>query len=179
MSPKCCFCPYCKKGGILSAGDVDSIEEAKCHGCGHLVWVYPHQSEGRIVYSVYMDREGAENFRYNLQKPSAPDPTPTPPKKESILQEAERLVNGPRAQAYGPASESFGRIAKIASAMMTPDDINHIYEESELTPVFICKILVALKIGRQCNKHGRDNLVDLGGYSFLWNELEEALNEKN
>jgi hypothetical protein len=179
MSIKFCFCPYCKGGDIPVAGDVDSIEEAKCLGCDHPVWVYPHQSEGRIVYSVFLDREGAENCRYNLHKTGAPDPTTIPPQKESILQEAERLVNGPRAQAYGPASESFGRIAKIASAMMTPDDINHIYEESELTPVFICKILVALKLGRQCNKHGRDNLVDLGGYSFLWNELEEALNEKN
>jgi hypothetical protein len=99
-------------------------------------------------------------------------PAKAPESTESILQEADRLVNGPRAQSYGSAHESFGRIAKIASAMLTSDDINHICEDGEITPILIAKILVALKLGRQCNKHGRDNLVDLGGYASLWYDLE-------
>ena len=88
---------------------------------------------------------------------------------ESILQEAENLVNGDRAKAYGSATESFGRIANITNNLLTDEEKKGHY----ITPIMVCKMLVALKLSRQVHAHKRDNLVDLAGYSKLWNDLEQ------
>lgn len=79
----------------------------------------------------------------------------------SILKKAEEIVNGSRQQDYGSASESFGKIATIASIMTGKD----------LTAQDCCKILIAVKIVRESFKHQEDNLLDACGYLELLNRL--------
>lgn len=82
--------------------------------------------------------------------------------RQSILLEAEELINGDRAAAYGPASRSFERISKLAS----------ILTEKDITPIDVCKIMIALKLSRETNKPGRDNRVDAAAYIELLDQLQ-------
>lgn len=84
---------------------------------------------------------------------------------ESIAQEAERLINGDRREAYGPVSESFERIAQIWSGVLG--------QKVSATQVAHC--MIGLKLYREANKHQRDNLVDICGYSLLAEKLNAAI----
>ena len=82
--------------------------------------------------------------------------------KQSILDEAEEIVNGSRQSDYGDANESFSRIATIASVMTGKD----------LSPEDCCAVMMAVKLVRESFNHKRDNLVDLCGYAELLNRLK-------
>ena len=82
---------------------------------------------------------------------------------KSILKEAEEIVNGERAQAYGPALPSFSNIAKGWSVITG----------SEITPQQVGLMMMWLKICRENNKHQRDNLVDAAGYAHLVQKMED------
>lgn len=84
-------------------------------------------------------------------------------KVESTLQEADRLINGPRRQEYGPVQESFRQIAMIASIGI----------RKHLSPADVCKVMLAVKYVRESQIHKRDNLVDLNGYSDLLQQLHD------
>lgn len=82
--------------------------------------------------------------------------------EQSILSEAEEIVNGSRHSDYGDAKESFSRIATIASVMTG----------KELSPDDCCAVMMAVKLVRESFNHKRDNLVDLCGYAELMNRLK-------
>ena len=58
--------------------------------------------------------------------------------KETILEEAQRIVYGDRGENYGHPFEDFSRTAKIWSAIL----------EIEITPEQVALCMVGLKIGR-------------------------------
>jgi len=74
---------------------------------------------------------------------------------ESVLLEAQRLVHGDRQAAYGHPWSDFSRTAKIWSAILG----------IEVTPEQVGLCMIGVKLSRQVNKPGRDNLVDLSGYA--------------
>lgn len=84
--------------------------------------------------------------------------------RPSVTQEAHNIINGDRKEAYGPVTESFQKIADLATRLT-----GH-----PLTSIDVCWIMIALKICREQNQHKRDNLVDLCGYADLMNQLMEA-----
>lgn len=83
-------------------------------------------------------------------------------KNKSILAEAEAIINGPRRAAYGDAQASFERIAKVWSAVL----------KSPVTAREVALCMIGLKLCRESNKAGRDNLVDICGYAALAELLE-------
>ena len=68
---------------------------------------------------------------------------------QSILTEAESIVNGSRNSDYG-GTEGIERIAKVASLLTN----------KELEAKDIIFVMIALKLVRESFKHKRDNLVD-------------------
>lgn len=86
------------------------------------------------------------------------------PAKESILQEADRIVNGDRQADYSDPVENFRHIAAIASAIL----------KKELTAEDCTVVLMAVKLARESYKHKRDNLVDLAGYTEILHRIKEA-----
>ena len=74
--------------------------------------------------------------------------------KETILEEAKRIVHGDRGENYGHPFEDFSRTAKIWSAIL----------EIEVTPEQVALCMVGLKISREINRPKRDNIVDGAGY---------------
>lgn len=86
------------------------------------------------------------------------------PARESILQEADRIVNGDRQVDYSDPVENFKHIAAIASAI----------RKKELVPEDCAVVLMAVKLARETYKHKRDNLVDLAGYTEILHRIKEA-----
>lgn len=74
--------------------------------------------------------------------------------KESILDEAKRIVHGERGENYGHPFEDFSRTAKIWSAIL----------EIEITPEQVALCMIGVKISREINRPKRDNIVDGAGY---------------
>ena len=83
---------------------------------------------------------------------------------ESILSEAERIVNGDRQADYSDQVANFNRIASIASAIM----------EKDITAEECCIVMIAVKLARENYKHKRDNLVDLAWYVEILNRIKES-----
>ncbi len=84
-------------------------------------------------------------------------------KTESVLSEAERIVNGDRQADYSDPVENFKHIAEIASAI----------SKEELSPTTCAIVMIAVKLAREDYKHKRDNLVDLAGYVEILNRIKE------
>jgi len=84
--------------------------------------------------------------------------------RESILQEADRIVNGERQTDYSDPVENFKQIASIASAIL----------KKELTSEDCAVVLMAVKLARENYRHKRDNLVDLAGYTEILHRIKEA-----
>lgn len=99
---------------------------------------------------------------------------------ETILQEAERLINGDRQEQYGNACQSLERIADMWNA--------YIFTTSEppaaLTAMDVANMMVLLKVSRSKtsldrSEFHRDSHVDMAGYAGLggraWDEIQESV----
>ena len=82
--------------------------------------------------------------------------------KESLLLQAEKIVNGDRNDQYGDAKQAFKEYSGI---LKTTFNI-------ELTPEEICKVMMSIKLGRLKHKFKEDSLLDLIGYSEILNRLQ-------
>lgn len=84
-------------------------------------------------------------------------------KKGTVLTEANELIYGDRAAAYGPVTTSFERIGKfwetILGVPVTAEQVG------------LC--MIALKISRQISRSGRDNIVDIAGYAGCIAKMDE------
>ena len=83
---------------------------------------------------------------------------------ESILSEAERIVNGDRQVDYSDPVANFKHIADIASSI----------SKENLSPTTCAIVMIAVKLARENHKHKRDNLVDLAGYVEILNRIKES-----
>ena len=77
---------------------------------------------------------------------------------ESILEEAQRLIHGARRNSYGHPLDDYSRTAALWSAWLG-SQLNQ-----PLTAEQAMMLMVLMKLSRERNKHGRDNLVDAVGY---------------
>ena len=82
---------------------------------------------------------------------------------ESILSEAESIVNGDRQADYSDPVANFKHIPAIASSI----------SKDNLSPTTCAIVMIAVKLARENYKHKRDNLVDLAGYVEILNRLKE------
>ncbi len=81
----------------------------------------------------------------------------------SLLQEASDLITEDRRDAYGPYSIEATKLAILWSAILGVNIPPH--------KIPLCMIL--LKLVRETNKHQRDNLCDIAGYTALASDLFE------
>lgn len=93
------------------------------------------------------------------------NPQPQPDvSRETVLAEAERLINGERRDDYGPAEDSFSVIADLwCTYLRGKYGVVHGLDSTD-----IALMMALFKIAR-CATGGvkRDNLVDIGGYTGL------------
>jgi hypothetical protein len=90
--------------------------------------------------------------------------------RESILEEAQRIVNGPRAESYGPPQKNFADIAYGWNAILLREG------EQKITPEQVALCMIWLKMMRfQNGKPDRDSIVDIAGYAAT---IEKVLGDK-
>lgn len=79
--------------------------------------------------------------------------------KETICQEADRLVSGDRQKDYGHPFDNFVQVANLFTAFLGDKLTKPVTaEEASL-------LLVLLKVAREHNAPKRDNRVDIAGYA--------------
>ena len=84
--------------------------------------------------------------------------------KETILQEAMRIVDGDREQTYGHPAKNFENTAVLASVVF----------QRPVSPKGVALFMVCLKLAREVHQHKRDNLVDACGYLRCIEKMEDA-----
>ena len=86
------------------------------------------------------------------------------PRRKSVLQEAEALVNGPRQAAYGSPAENFARWRDMCQATGRPG-------LAEITAEDLAVAMVLLKVARDTGSPKRDNAVDGAGYFDILDQV--------
>jgi len=81
---------------------------------------------------------------------------------QTVLQEAEAIIHGPRNEAYGEAKKEFATIALMFYALTGHN----------ITAQQAALFMVLLKLRRDSHKHKRDNIVDAAGYLGLLAQIE-------
>lgn len=98
-------------------------------------------------------------YALNLGKPIRPvgiwHQDATMPQQETVCEEAERLVNGPRGTAYDHPAADYSRTVGAFNALTG----------LSLTVEQGIMFMLCVKLSRESYKHGRDNLVDVCGYA--------------
>lgn len=123
--------------------------------------------EGRFYNNELLDNrldlisEWEEEPKIHFEQPTPDFPKGGISANESILQEAERIINGDRREAYGDVKESFENVAKGWAVIFG----------NEVSGRQVGLAMSWLKICRENNNHKRDNLVDLAGYAALIDKL--------
>lgn len=84
------------------------------------------------------------------------------PIHENCLEEAGKIVRGSREDTYGPAERNLSRIAKMWSA----------YLSVPLTARQVAVMMVLLKASRDAFKPKHDNMVDICGYAYLADTID-------
>ena len=82
--------------------------------------------------------------------------------RESVLQEAGRIVNGARSSAYGPPERNWAHIAAVWSVYLSA----RLGCEVSLNARDVSVLMILLKCMRECGVPKRDNLVDICGYAY-------------
>ena len=86
-------------------------------------------------------------------------------KRDEILQEAERMINGPRAKDYGDAYLNHERIAKMWKVLLGHD--------VTVEQVYMCMIAVKLSRLMETPTH-EDSAIDICGYGALLGEAGDG-----
>lgn len=95
--------------------------------------------------------------------PIAVSAVPTDDDPETILQEAERIVNGPRRQEYGGCLDSFERIAAKWSVTLG----------KTITAYEVALCMIDLKTCRALQGWHRDSFTDMAGYARCVEIMQE------
>jgi hypothetical protein len=93
-----------------------------------------------------------------------------PERRETILEEAERLVSGGRHVDYGHPRDDFACIAAMMNAYLRK---RFMREPKELTGRDVAMLMVLVKVAREANREKRDSIVDIAGYCRCAERLEE------
>jgi hypothetical protein len=89
----------------------------------------------------------------------------------SCCETALEIIRGSRVEQYGDQKVNFEKYARITELLLTEEEFE-LLSKRKFNGVIICKMMKAIKLGRESYKHKTDNLVDLIGYSDIENLLQ-------
>lgn len=79
----------------------------------------------------------------------------------SVLDKADKIINGPRQEQYGKATDSFVMIGKAWEAIL----------HHPVSPQQVALCMAALKLVRESYRHKEDNITDAAGYLGLLEQI--------
>lgn len=86
-------------------------------------------------------------------------------RRETIAEEAQRLIGGEKRDSYGSVQESFERIAAVWNALIKKK------LAEPLSPADVALLMSAFKLCRESHANKRDNRVDAIAYLLLMDSL--------
>ena len=107
--------------------------------------------------------------------------------RKSILETAEKMVNGDRQEDYGRPERSFEMIAELWSVYLkyrqqitgtqisqSVKGLSYNVIRRKLAPEDVAAMMILLKLARVAGGHGKsDNWIDIAGYAACGGELEK------
>lgn len=100
--------------------------------------------------------------------------------KETILEEAARLVDGDRQAAYGHPLDDYDATGRITAAILDrwlrtehPGLLREGARFPDVPAEIGCLLMVGVKVSREAGHHKRDNLVDGAGYFRCGEKVHE------
>lgn len=81
----------------------------------------------------------------------------------TLAADAVQAVTGPRQRDYAHPKVNFQRIANLWSIVLDVD----------ITPEQVALCMIQVKVAREMNRHTRDNLVDIIGYTLTLDACQE------
>lgn len=81
----------------------------------------------------------------------------------TLAADAIAAVTGPRQRDYAHPKVNFQRIANLWSIILNVD----------ITPEQVALCMITMKVAREMNRHTRDNLVDIIGYTLTLDACQE------
>ncbi len=94
--------------------------------------------------------------------------TATAAPKETVCEEANRLTQGERGNAYGPPEQDFRRTA----ALMTTLFGTRLKDGQQFFAEDVARFMICLKLSRSTWSDKRDNAVDIAGYAACMHRCE-------
>ena len=134
----------------------DIMQLCKCHSIV-LLPDWETSKGAQIEYMVACDLglniyEINEDYTHIAPYVEEAEVTKEEPQSPCLI--AHSLVNGPRGEAYGHPYDDYARTARLFFDMTG----------KHLTVTEAVKFMICVKLSREANKHGRDNLIDVVGY---------------
>lgn len=97
-------------------------------------------------------------------------------KRESLLETANRLINGERAKDYGDVKQNFQQIADLWSVYLnrhvSPSQSNHLHYV-HLKGEDVANLMILMKVSRAQNGFHLDSYIDIAGYAGCAELLQE------
>jgi len=97
--------------------------------------------------------------------PMVDTPQTYTPSKESVCEEADRLVDGDRNDAYGHPKEDFKCVGEMWGLIL---------KRPPISPAIVGLMMLTMKVSREVHKPKRDTLVDICGYAKCLDMISEA-----
>lgn len=147
---------------------VNQLEDNKYY-IDDFVSKYSYVVSGNDILPYYPEEELPfvnDDSRIEQLKKTPIDPREfgKPDNKTTILDEAKEIVDSLRGQDYYDPVKNFRDISVMASLMTG----------KTFSPSDCVKVLMAVKLTRESFKHKRDSLVDLCGYTYILDKIEES-----
>lgn len=137
-------------------------------------------SDGARLERIMAQELEVDAYLYRAGEPVDEIPAATqvttdtePVDRETILEEATRVVDGPRGADYGHPFDNDSRIAQIWSAILS----GTLGMDIELPAHAVAPMMIGLKLSRHAHRRTRDNLVDIAGYARTAEMVEDKQQE--
>jgi hypothetical protein len=125
----------------------------------------------------------AEQFarQHAVVEAPADCPPALPPLKtnESVLAEADRLVDGARQKDYGHPLDNYDRVSSLWYSYLVGKYGGESIIGSVLGAEDVAQMMILLKIGRLMAGYHRDSLVDIGGYAKVHDMIHTEREKRN
>ena len=93
--------------------------------------------------------------------------------KQSLLTEADALINGQRQEDYGDKLQNFAQIAMGLQMILAPK----LQHGQEITPEDVAMCMIQVKIARLAKSPDhRDSILDVAGYAGCYDKIQEERN---
>jgi ribosomal protein L37AE/L43A len=86
----------------------------------------------------------------------------------SILEEADKIINGDRATSYGNPLDMCNKIALFWEGIIG----------KRISAEDVALMMILLKVARETNKHSKDNILDIAGYAGVHEKITKLRAKK-